>query len=246
MKLNWKETLLDIKKIYKTPRGEALWAHLITPQTKFDPAGVYQISMRFTSEREKEFLAQMEELYEAAYLQTCQETYKTQLPREKPPWKRDSDGRMIFKFKLKASGVFDGQPWQNHPPKLYDAAAKRIEDPDSDELRIGNSSEVRAYFQVRPYFVQKAGITLRLKAVQLLKLVEYDEAKHFCIEDEDDGDGCYRRGTPAPAPAPKTGTVPQTDTPVDIEQLTDDEKKATPVADTREIADNDPDDDIPF
>jgi len=55
----------------------------------------------------------------------AKEKYKTQLPREKPPWKRNSNGRMIFKFKLKASGVLDEKPWKNDPPKLFEAAGKR-------------------------------------------------------------------------------------------------------------------------
>src|SRR5437899_10902518 len=32
---------------------------------------------------------------------------------------------MIFKFKLKASGVLDEKPWKNDPPKLFEAAGKR-------------------------------------------------------------------------------------------------------------------------
>src|SRR5207249_2381828 len=169
MKLG-KEILIDALKIWKTPPGEAIWPKVIDPETKFDAAGVYETRMKFTPEREEEFLPQLEEWYEAGYQQVCQEKHKTQLPREKPPWKKDKDGRVIVKFKLAASGVFDGKPWENDPPKLFDASGKPIKNPDPNKLRIGNASIVRVYFQVRPYFVQNAGITLRLKGVQIIKL----------------------------------------------------------------------------
>jgi len=232
----------DTKKIWKTPHSEAIWPKVILPETKFDPAGVYEIRFKVKDpEHEKKFLAEMEEEYELAYRQTCEEKHQTQLPRDKPPWKKDSDGRTIFKAKLKASGVFDGQPWENKPPKLYDAAAKRIESPDPNKLRSGNGSIVRVVFRIYPYprVVQKFGITLRLKGVQLLKLIEYDEAKHFDIQDEADGDDYYRHE----APAPEARSAEEPDTAVDVEQLKDEEPELAPVG---KIADDSGDDDIPF
>ena len=194
---------IDEKQIHKTPRGEAIWPKLIIPETKFDPAGVYEIRMKFGPDAEKEFLATMTELFELAYEQTRQHHAKTLLPRELPPWKSGKDGRLEFKFKLKASGVFDGQPWTNKPPKLFDSRGRRIDNPDPQKLRIGTGSEVRTFFQVRPYFVQKAGITLRLKAVQILKLVEYDDAQYFGILQEENEDGGFVHEEPAMTAAPR-------------------------------------------
>jgi hypothetical protein len=186
---------IDPKTIFKTPRGEAIWPKLIEPNTKFDPAGVYETRMKFSREREAEFLQQMEELYNTAYQQSCQEEARTQSPREAPPWKREADGRVVFRFKVKAGGVFDGKAWENKPPALWDAGGKRIKDPGPD-LKIGNGSEGIVFFQIRPYFVQKAGITLRLKGFQILQLVDFDDASYFGVEDL--GDGYRHKDSPAP------------------------------------------------
>ena len=94
--------------------------------------------------------------------------------------------------------------------------------------------------------MQTAGITLRLKGVQIIKLIEYDVAKHYGVEDEVDGEGCYRYDAPAVEPSPKNATpqdTPVDDTPVDVEQLADEERELAPVG---EIASNRGDDDIPF
>jgi hypothetical protein len=179
----------DPKKVFKTPRMEAIWPKVIVPETKFDSAGVYEIRGKVFPEHEAGFLEEMQERYDLAYQQTCHENYKTQLSREAPPWKVDKDGRTIFKFKLKAGGVSDGVSWENKPPVLYDAGGTRIT--DASHLKIGNGSIVRVFFQIRPYFVQKAGITLRLKGVQILKLVDYDQAAAWGIEPED-GEGSFR------------------------------------------------------
>src|SRR5437867_11407678 len=146
---------IDSKKIYKTPKGEAIWPKIVIPETKFNPAGVYEIRMKFNPGREKELWDQLDELNEIAYQQLCREKFQTQLPREKPPWKL-VDGRWVFKFKLNASGVLDGKPWTNDRPKLFDSRGARIEDP----IQVGNGCEVRVYFQVRPSLVQQAAITL--------------------------------------------------------------------------------------
>src|SRR6059036_924169 len=102
-----KQMLTDIKKILKTPPGETKWAHFITPNTKFISAGVWETFLKFDSEREKQFLAQVEEPYEDAYRQVCKEKFQSELPRGTPPWKRDKDNRLMVKFKLKVGGVVD-------------------------------------------------------------------------------------------------------------------------------------------
>ena len=147
----------------------------------------------------------------------------------------------MVKFKLKVGGVVDGEAWTNKPPKLFDAAGRLIKDPDPDELKIGNGSLVRVCFQVRSFFVQKVWVTFRLKAVQLIKVVTYDDVKYFGIEDEDNGDGCYRIDAKAASPKTNGGAAAAK---IDQDELANDEEKFAPIADGREITDDD--DDVPF
>src|SRR5215467_3043328 len=177
---------IDEKQIHKTPRGIAIYPHLTTPDTKFNSAGEYKTGLRITDKVEEQaFLTKMLAFYDGAYLQKCQEQALKELPREMPPWGTGKDGSLEFKFKLKAGGVSDGESWKNDPPKLFDSQGKLI-GPDH-KLRIGNGSEIRIYFQLRPFYVQKAGITLRLKAVQLIELMDYNDAAYFGVEAEEDG-----------------------------------------------------------
>ncbi len=229
---------IDEKKIHKSPRGLAIWPKLITPETKFDPAGVYELRMKFDEKTEIVFFDQMMDLYEQAYRQTLQDESRTEIERENPPWKRNKEGRWEFKFKLKAGGVWNGEKWTNKPPKLFDSRGNLIENPDPQKLRIGSGSEVRTYFQVRPYCVQKAGITLRLKAVQILKLTEYDDAKHYGIDDENDGAGYVyeqpKRQPALPIRGPSVGEP-------EMSLIEEDDDAHAPIAPTTIT-----DDDIPF
>jgi hypothetical protein len=157
----------------------------------------------------------------------------------------DSDGRVVFKFKRNASGVSDGKTWQSKPPKLYDSAAVLIVDPGPD-FRIGNGSIVRVSFQVRPYFVQKAGISLRLRALQIVRLVDFDDAKYFGLENEDDGEG-YHYSAPGSAPEPLLPPAPgsQAQSPesqVNVTELEDDDRFAPVSKNSEPISDTD----IPF
>src|SRR5262245_52313714 len=114
----------DTKKIHKTPRGEAIWPKVVEPGTKFDKAGVYEIRVKFSPEDEKRFLAQMEMLRQKAYQSMLESEDADELDENSPPWKKGRDGRMEFKFKLKASGFANGAAWKNDPPQLFDATGK--------------------------------------------------------------------------------------------------------------------------
>src|SRR5438128_2637866 len=100
---------IDEKKIHRTPRGLAIYPKLIVPETKFNAAGVYELKMKFSETDEREFLEKTQRFYDDAYEQKRCEKALKELPRELPPWRRGKDGRLEFKFKLNASGVFDGK-----------------------------------------------------------------------------------------------------------------------------------------
>jgi hypothetical protein len=180
-------TRIDEKRIYKTPLGTANWPKLQNADTKLDPCGVYSVGLTFDKPIEVEVLREMTWLYDIAHQQKLVEEAKTQLPRELPPWKQQRDGSFEFKFKLKASGVFEGKTWTNRPPKLFDSKGNLIESSEAAKLRIGNGSKLIVFYQVKPFFVQKTGISLRLMAAQIVKLVDFDDRAYLGVEEVDGG-----------------------------------------------------------
>jgi hypothetical protein len=181
---------IDEKQIHITPPGIAIHPHVTTPDTKFNSAGEYKTVLRIDQVPGQAFFTEMQASYDVAYLQICRKLAQEQLPRELPPWETGEDGSVDYKFKLKASGIFEGKSWQNDPPKLYDSQGKLI-DPDH-RLRIGNGSLIRVKFRFKPWFYgQKAGMSLTLCAVQIMKL---NEAADFGFEAVEVADGFVYSG----------------------------------------------------
>lgn len=99
-------------------------------------------------------------------------------------------GNIIFKFKMKASGVYRkgtkaGQKW-TAKPNIFDASGERMKKPPS----IWGGTEGKVSFSVRPYFVDgqgAAGIALDMRAVQIINLVSEGErsASSYGFEKED-------------------------------------------------------------
>jgi hypothetical protein len=178
---------IDEKLVLKTPAGTCLYAFVLKPDTKFDSFGVYRVSMTFDDKVEKEFLAEMTDLFERSIEQTRIEKHLTIVQRSAPPWKQDKNGKTVFTFKLRAGGVSDGKNWSNKPPRIYDSTPKRIY-PDPETFSLGNGSIIKVFFRAKPFFVQsKAGLTLRLAGVQIIEHHTYDEIAAFGIEPENGG-----------------------------------------------------------
>lgn len=105
---------------------------------------------------------------------TENEFYTVELDRET----EEPTGNIIFKFKMKASGVYRkgpkaGQKW-TAKPNIFDAEGNLMKKPPS----IWGGTEGKVAFSVRPYFVDgqgAAGISLDLNAVQIINLVSEGE-----------------------------------------------------------------------
>lgn len=98
-------------------------------------------------------------------------------------------GYVLFKFTMKAGGVRkkDKSPW-SQKPSVFDSKGKRL-----DKVpEIWGGSEGRVSVEASPYFIPgtgAAGVSLRMKAVQLLKLVQGGsrDASGFGFVPEEDG-----------------------------------------------------------
>jgi len=164
-----------------TPRGIAVYPRLSTPDTKFNKDGLYTIRVRLDQEQVEvqKFLTAMTQQHKEAV-----DKARSELPKAKQksmkiadlPWKKDEaeDGTesivMNFKMLSKITSKKTGESWTQRPA-VFDAAGK----PLAKELRVGGGSVVKVAFEVNPFYTGAlgAGLSLRLKAVQVLELVEW-------------------------------------------------------------------------
>ena len=179
---------IDEKEVFKSPIGMAYWPWILVPDVKYNKHGEYKIWMAFDGQHELQFHRQIQDLYDTAVEQKRIEKAVTTIDKADPPWTRSKDGKLLFfKFKLTASGIADGgRRWDNPPPKIFDSRARLIE-PDPTRFKPGTGSLVRVHFRAKPYFVKKAGVSLRLAGVQIFKYVEYDPATSLGVEPAEDG-----------------------------------------------------------
>lgn len=88
------------------------------------------------------------------------------------PYKTDEEaGTITFNFKQKAKGKTKQGEEFTQQPALFDAQGH----PLKAGVKIGGGSEIKVSFEVVPFYTALvgAGVSLRMKAVQILKLQEY-------------------------------------------------------------------------
>lgn len=167
-----------LAKKYKsviTPTGTAVWAHLNTPDKQFDPGGVFHVTLRIPKDDAGEVVK---------LIKSTAKSHITHLKGEKPtvkvaplPFKAAKDqegnptGELEFKFKMRATGG-QGQDQWSQRPKLFDSNKKIMSE------KIGHGSKIQVAGEIVPYDSPNygAGVSLRLKAVQVIELREYSES----------------------------------------------------------------------
>tara|TARA_X000001382_G_scaffold95578_3_gene69995 strand:+ start:774 stop:1358 length:585 start_codon:yes stop_codon:yes gene_type:complete len=159
-----------------TPIGQAFYPKLTTPDTKFNPDGVYSCKIMVSEEDYNSFRAQLQPLIEQEYSKHCIAKGKDKLPKANEPVKINVDGEYEINAKQVARTTTKSGEVLDFKVALYDADVKPI----TGDINIGSGSKIR--MSVQPYFwfvpSQGFGYTLRLKAAQILELVEYDAGGH--------------------------------------------------------------------
>jgi len=175
-----------------TPKATLKYPKLIEPETKFTPEGHYKVTAVIPAEEAGPLADQLDALYEAH-----KASLKAQAPSQKfkaidPSFGfEDIDGKPCFTIsvKMKAKGMDrDGRSW-SAVPALFDASGAPVK--DREALRgMWSGTTGRVSFEACPFYQPAlgAGITLRLKAVQILKLVESGgSADSFGFQEEAGG-----------------------------------------------------------
>lgn len=207
-----------MSKYTRTPKGRAEWAKIVKADTKFDAAGIYSVDLYLKADdpEVQELCAKLDDLVEEAKNDAIEENPKRK-PLTAPAYEAVTDddgnetGELKFKFKLKAQvKTKDGKVYKQRP-FVVDAKGNPIlkfdadGDPLNDGFKVGNGSVVKVAFEPIKYFVassKTAGVSLRLRAVQIIKLVEFnggggdffEEEEGYEIDDKKDNNGKNETG----------------------------------------------------
>ena len=181
------------RKILTTPRGVAKFCHLVKPSTKFDPEGVYTVSLLLEGQEAADLIEIIDQAIEDNLTEIRKDPKYAKAKKIKdndPPYKDDTDkegnetGKTLFNFKQKATATAKDGSKLTFRPVLYDSRGNVIHPKD-----VGFGSTVRIAFELIPYYNPStgAGVQLRMRGVQILELSSGEltaEALGFDIEED--------------------------------------------------------------
>ena len=164
-----------------TPRGVLVYPHITKPDTKFvKPDGEYHtkfalVAGKYTTDA---FIAQLQEVLDAHIEENpeglkpaaLKKTTRAEFAEEELDEEGEETGRVVFKFKLKAKVKTETKEWEQ-APRLFDGKAEPI----NGDIHPWTGTEAKVSLELFPYFMQSTktfGLSLRMKAVQILSLVE--------------------------------------------------------------------------
>lgn len=194
-----------------TPKGIARFVAVQSPSFKFDKDGRYVLILAVPDAEAVNLRKELEALADKGYSQMCDEQGKKRLKRAELPLSQEVNeetgeptGYTLINLSQRAVITpKDGEPYE---VTVACFTAKR--NPIPKTTQWGSGSKVRAKFEVAPYFSAGAGagITLRLKAVQVIDLVPptrcanadgFDEEDGYDNEPEPDDNGSAAEGKAA-------------------------------------------------
>lgn len=171
---------------YVTPKGTAQYPYLTKPDTKFNPDGEYKISLELDAADAQEITSFLDEQLAKAIAKAKEENSGKKIKEGDAPYGVDENtGKVTVRFKLKAKVTpKNGDPFEQKVA-LFDAKGAPI----GAGATVGGGSKVKVAYEVIPYYtaIAGAGISLRLRAVQVIDLVEYSSggAGAFGFGEED-------------------------------------------------------------
>ena len=161
--------------------GEAIFPHLMRPDVRFNELGEYKVTLKIGKQDASQMVKDIDQAIEDS-LAKAQKDNKGKTVKSAPKPYKEESGNVFFKFKMKASGVNKKtQEKFTQRPQLLDSK----KNPISPNTNIWGGSIMKVAYQPVPYFtpILGAGVSLRLKAAQIIKLVEGKSDNVFKEED---------------------------------------------------------------
>lgn len=160
---------------YVSPTGVAQYPHLNKPDTKFNPDGEYKVNLELNAEDATEILSFLDEQMAASMVKAKEENAGKKLKQADAPYSVDENsGKVTLRFKLKAKVTPKNGEAFDQRVAIFDAKGV----PMTSAPNIGGGSKLKVSYEVFPFYTALigAGISLRVRAVQIIELVEYSSA----------------------------------------------------------------------
>lgn len=167
-----------------TKVGEAQYAYLTQPDTQFNPNGTYRVKLQLTKEDGQDIIKAVNDVIAKKIAEAVKTTPGNQVKRAPLPYKFLDDGNVEFSFKCNASGINakTRQPF-TQKPELKD----KFDKPFPEGKQIWSGSKIKVAYSAFGYNQPGIGVgcTLRLKAVQVIELVEGSGVSFGSVEKSD-------------------------------------------------------------
>lgn len=171
---------------YTTPKGTAKYPWLSVPDTKFNSDGEYKVTLVVPVEEADTILQFLDEQMSASEAKAKKENPGKKVKVADAPYKVDEEnGNVEINFKLKARVNMQNGDSFEQKPALFDAKGKPIQD-----VNVGGGSKIKVSYECVPFYTALigAGVSLRLRAVQVIDLVEFTggaDASAYGFEEEE-------------------------------------------------------------
>lgn len=168
-----------------TPKGSLLFPHIYEPETYEGKDVGFTVNIKFDQKETDAFIAVIDKELEKAKHSIKLKPGQKWSVEPFLGYREDKDGDIVFKFK--ANSHYTTKSGETHKVTIpvFDAHGKPIKDP----LSIGNGTIAKVAYTLVPYWISKVvnGIKLRLDAVQIIDLKEYEQkdAKGFGFGEEE-------------------------------------------------------------
>lgn len=173
-----------------TPIGVSQYAWLTQPDTRFDESGHYKTNLILKTEEAGELMQRIDKALEVSRELAQEKAKGKKVKQADAPYFEEVDdagnstGNTIFKFKCKAQIVSKDGTIIPNKVALFDAKGTPMKD-----VNVWSGSEIKVSAELIPYYTAMvgAGVSMRLRAVQIIKLVEGGggNAKGFGFDETD-------------------------------------------------------------
>lgn len=157
---------------YTTPAGIAQYPWLNKPDTKFNADGEYKVNLEVQSSDAQKLVTFLDGQFAEAVAKAKKDNPGKKIKEGSPGYEvNEETGKVTFKFKTKAKVTTKSGDTFDQKVALFDAKGQ----PLVQAPNIGGGSKVKVSFEVMPYYTSMvgAGLSLRVKAVQVIDLVEF-------------------------------------------------------------------------
>ena len=165
--------------------GSFIYPHLVRPDVKFNAEGEYKVTLKVKKSDAIEMVKVLDQALVDS-LADAEKKNKGKKVKEAPkPYAVEGDN-VFFKYKMKASGTNKKTSEKFvQRPALFDAKKNPI--PNGTSIWGGSLGKIA--YQLVPYYVPAigAGVSARLKAVQITKLVEGSGSTSSDLFKKEDG-----------------------------------------------------------